>query len=238
MLTLSENRKTKYSINLDHGSCRPTKLCKLCCYGRRVSAEEASKCFLKTNFGPITWPAQVAAYRRNREVLETASRQERVQMGLEIARRLLMKGLKDLRLCGMGDLTAGLLDVARGLMEGGIHPWGFSKKPELIRRMPAGSSMIASVDASMPKERVLRLMEATKKLMGRPTLAYMVMEPGDAGAQEIESLSFKKHLVVAFGYHTNHFQTIVNHPLMCPSTNGDGSVHCHDCERCITPRSV
>jgi len=102
--------------------------------------------------------------------------------------------------------------------------------------MPKGSSAIGSADESMSHARVERLMAATAELYGIPTLAYMTMNPGWVGREEIESLWFRKSLVVAFGYHTNSHKTIVDHSLVCPSTNGE-EIKCAQCRRCITPRS-
>jgi len=236
VLSISDNLKTRYSINLDHGSCRPTKRCKQCCYGKYVSAKEAEACGIRTNAGPVTWPAAQNAYQRNRLWLEQASESELRAAAKKIAKRLRRAGLDNIRVCGMGDATPGLVRLCHHLVGEGIHPWGFSKKPEMIARMPKSSSMIGSVDDSMPESRVLRLMTATKKLLGTPTLAYMTMLAGKAGAQEVKSLWFLRHLVVVFGYHASGFKTVVSHPLACAATNGE-DLHCQDCKRCITPRS-
>jgi hypothetical protein len=242
---LSHNRKTGYSINLDHKSCRPTKACKLYCYGRALSAEEAKKHGLHANRGPITWPTQQAAYARNREWLEAATTEEIWSKAKEHADFLKRMEYNNLRLCGMGDLTAELVEYAVALSSCGVRPWGFTKRHEMLHLMKSRLSLngitstsqsypkiLGSTDSSMSQKRVQCLLSATADLGGRPALAYITMEPGFIGAAEINGLWFRDHIVVTFGYHSNSHKTTVYHKLACPATNGQ-ETSCQTCRRCI-----
>jgi hypothetical protein len=239
-LKLSDNLKTGRSINLDHGSCRPDEMCSKLCYGRYVGAEEAKKWGIKANAGPITWRSVRKRYRENRVWLEQASDAEIATEAVRLHKAIRRAGLRNVRLCGMGDLTPGLVKLAAELQALGIHPWAFSKKPEMIRmlaRRAPGASCIASVNLSTPRGRVQRMMAATETLMGQPTLAHMTQEPGWIGAQEVDNLWYREAVVVVFGHHVGQSKTEVWHPLACPATNGQ-DIHCQECQRCINdPRS-
>jgi len=66
---LSRNAKTGSSINVH--SCKPSNLCPMFCYRFRRTKEQAlaieRRCGFNpgANTGPVTWPVQVAAYKRN-----------------------------------------------------------------------------------------------------------------------------------------------------------------------------
>jgi len=126
-LVVSKNLKTGRSINLDHGSCRMTALCREVCYGKLVTLQEAEALGVKSNCGPITWPKQQEIYRRNRLWLEQASSRELKEEALRIKSLMAKEGRADIRLCGMGDLTKGLVRLAHCLVDVGVSPWGFSK---------------------------------------------------------------------------------------------------------------
>jgi len=237
-VALSDNLKTGRSINLDHGSCSPDRLCKKICYGRFVNAETAKAEGIKVNMGPVTWPTQQQRYLENRLWLERASDEQIEKRAMHMARGLRRAGHDNVRLCGMGDVTNGLAKLAIALKAEGIYPWGFSKKAKMIRKLAkTGVSLIGSVNESTPHRRIQALMRATELMHGQPTLAYMTMNPGWVGVNEVESLWYKEAIVVVFGYHTHCHKTIVNHPLVCQATNGE-DVHCQQCKRCIYPRSL
>lgn len=245
-LVLSSNTKTGESLNLDRRSCRPTRLCAQICYGRGVSAAEARRTGIHANWGPITWPAQQAAYRRNRELLERMSSLEIQAEALRIAASL---EAQDLRLCGMGDLTPELVELIAWLAHFGVRPWGFTKRPEMLgllcramKRIPPAAGawpmFQGSTDSTMELSRIAALESWTRRLNalggreGRATLAYVTLSPGWIGAAEVDALPWRSSVATVFGYHTNSHKTVVAHQLACPSTNGE-EVKCRECRRCI-----
>lgn len=246
-IRISDNLKTGYSLNVDRSWCRPTRLCSAVCYGREVSKSQAKLEGIHSNKGPITWPSSQRCYAMNAVRLRLLTEEKRIDLGRRLAAKLLNRGYDNLRICGMGDLGLPLVDLCQGLMEGQVRPWGFSKRADMLLRLsqvrdslglelddPAAPCFTGSVDESMPAYRVQDLIAATTRLMGRPRLAYMTLNPGWVGASEVNALPYKEHLKVVFGYHTGSHKTEVGHPLACPATNGE-DIHCQACKRCPRP---
>lgn len=251
-LVISSNQKTGESINLDRKSCRPTRLCSKICYGRFVPAELAKQEGIKANAGPITWKNHQEVYRRNRRLLQEMSPLEIREEALEIAAG--RPSGANLRMCGMGDLTFELVLLIAWLAHFGVRPWGFTKRPEMLRQLMAALRGLppaagcwplfqGSTDATMEPARVRELAAATAQLnvmaltagerrWSGASLAYMTMEPGWVGAVEVEALPYARSIKTVFGYHTNGTKTVVDGSTVCPATNGE-PIHCQQCRRCI-----
>lgn len=245
-IIVSVNAKTAYSLNWSFEDCMPTGFCIGHCYGKRRNAEEACRMGSSINSGPVTWPTQQAAYARNTRVLKSLDGEGMECEADRIAAAVAHLG--NIRVNGVGDLCVEAVYLVLQLAYRGVHPWGFSKRPDMLTVMAeeldtvglrVGSIFrpyfLGSIDCCMPTHRIEQLIEATRRLNGEPCLAYATDTKEPLLARyEIDNHWARKYFKVAFGYHTNSKLTVLTHVLECPSTAGK-DVHCQDCKQCMGP---
>jgi len=241
---LSRNSKTGRSVNVH--SCCPSKLCPEFCYRFKRTKEQAlaieRRCGFNpgANTGPVTWPVQVAAYKRNEETIKQAARECRLE---ELAIRLVqqMEGKEeDLRWCGTGDLFPELCElIAMYALLGRRHSFGFSRQPEMIKyltellddmKVPVHRwpHIIGSVDESTEGETLRDLLIWTNELNGWPSLALATWKTGAELQQYLNSYT---SIEVIFGIHSSQKKTKTGHHLACPATEGE-KIKCVECRRC------
>jgi hypothetical protein len=96
---------------------------------------------------------------------------------------------------------------------------------ELVEDSERKPIFTASIDKTTKESDLNDLLEATSILTGLSRTALAVMREKD--------MFDLPGLRVVFGYHASAVKTKINHPLACPSTNGE-NVKCQDCRRCFT----
>lgn len=244
MLYLSDNAKTKRSLNFSRRSCvgLRTRVCAECCYGTRRNG--STPCVVAgqstSNNGPITRPTQQKVYEKNLVELSRMGREgELDEEAARIARRR-----TDLRICGLGELTSDSVVLCVQLALAGCKPWGFSRNAWALLEMaelcdavgiPVGAGtrpmFQGSVDVSTRGDDIIRLIWATRELTGRPRLAFMARSMGDLAF--LEERKIDSHVQTILGYHaTSSGKTRLDVPRECPATAGD-DIDCHECGRCI-----
>lgn len=254
---ISANAKTGYSINTD--TCKPTPWCWDHCYRRkrtkadcnhiRARLERVRLDYINTgewnptpNTGPITWPQQVEAYKRNEAAINKAARDGALGLAADHLYCKLEGRGDPLRCCGTGDLIPSLCVLLTLYHERGGTSFLFSRRPELICTLHnmcemmncAPPYVIGSTDPSTKPADAEALVEATRLINGEPAMAYATALGGLFGRERIDSLPWRDHLKVVFGYHAGQTKTVLGHELECPTTGGE-VIHCSQCRRCFGP---
>lgn len=254
---ISANAKTGYSINID--TCKPTPWCWDHCYRRKRTKEDCKHIrarlekMLKAslhrmewaptpNAGPITWPRQVEAYKRNEAALDRAMSEGMLGVAAHLLRTKLRSWSDPLRACGTGDLQHSLCMLLTLYSEQGGPSFLFSRRPEMIDLLRSMCEaidvqppyVIGSADPSTKVSDAERLVEATRRINGTPVMAYATALGGLFGRERIDSLPYREHIKVVFGYHASQHKTLLNHELECPATAGN-NVTCTSCRRCFGP---
>lgn len=247
VITLSDNDKTGYSINVSRLECDgATTLCYWRCYSKK--RDDASP--------PMDWEPCREVYFRNSWNLRALLKvpQGIVSVAARIESFLCHKNIDNLRICGSGDLFPELAELVLRLALFGIRCWGFSKCPDMLHYLagryeqmvaglpPAGEMgslyspvrpyFLGSIDESSTPNEQGALCDATRRLNGEPTLACMVMDPGWVGQLFVREHYFRDYIKVVFGYHAGAKKTILQLARECPATAGRG-VHCQECRRCM-----
>lgn len=129
---LSVNSKTGVSLNLPTTNCRPTEVCRFCCYGRHHFIGHGRKCLAK-------W-----------------DRNSRYLAGNDISELIKETGLfSAVRISGTGDIlpehVPNLIKLAKACPR--TRFWGMTRKPELAKAIndgPANLCLLVTVDAATP----------------------------------------------------------------------------------------
>jgi hypothetical protein len=246
---LSHNSKTGVSVNTH--SCSPTPICSLFCYRHKRTKEQAKEIERQygfnpgSNSGPITWPTQVAAYKRNEALIKQAAADGTLDvLAARLAQQMSYRE-EHLRWCGTGDLFPELCELIVLTALKGVRSFGFSRKPiemfrlcEMLNQVgirigdPRRPYFTASTDASVDSSYGGGLMLASKGVNGKPAMAYATWRTGEEAAAEIHALPWYRHLRVVFGLHSTGLKhTVVGHPLECQATAGE-KIKCVECRRC------
>jgi hypothetical protein len=135
MPILSANKKTGVSLNLPSSNCRPTSICKFCCYGRHHYLGHGR--------------AAQAKWARNSQYLaQTPDCHELIEEA---------RAFSAVRISGIGDILPAhiknLLILAKSCPM--TQFWGMTRKPELAKKINGAGlpnlSMLVTVDATSPR---------------------------------------------------------------------------------------
>lgn len=220
------------------------------CYATKRTVEDAQRICKKmglepgtitANTGPITWPVQQEAYKRNTRVLLSLSMEGIHLEAQRIARSLRRRGYDNIRANGCGDSTPKAVRLYSLLGAEGIKVWGFSRRTDMIELQTSEAArfssrqfrrpfMLCSVDRfTTDVEVAVRITVAEKLDRAHKVLAYMALP--DEDGRDIKSRWYWPRVRVVLGYHAASVHTVLNMARECPKTAQKG-ITCQVCKRC------
>lgn len=261
-LQLSTNPKTLLSFNsFQQYSCRPTRLCKVLCYGHSVNLDRNDH-----NVDKVLRPNAIS-------ILEQRTASQRIEIADAIRNICRSNGIDNLRWHGIGDLTRGpeleLIDELTN--DPDFVLWGFTRKGDVLEQLPVRHNIIfsLSIDRTMTDKRLALQARAAEMHdtglavmteMGAPYRGRMIKgvplppwekprpwEPPNHWApgpdpifDRLDALGLTH--AIAFGYHASNrlTRTTVDRnnvptpwPDECPGTDPLGGGHFYGtCQRC------
>jgi hypothetical protein len=208
---VSENEKTKYSINFPISVCRPTPICRKICYARR---------------GRLVFKNSIE---RQNKVLKIFQEEDIEKIAYEIGEGYKRRALKFLRWCGSGDLVPKACSVINLIGKNyskQIH-WVVTRKVDNIKLLNSDLSNIYIMYSLDDSDESKRRQEEVEKINNRRVYYSFLRESANQDIRGAKIIFDSQKMKGKLPYNKR----------CCPVDSGKIPLTnaCEKCKKCFSP---